>query len=182
MTAMKLYRDYWKHQAKAHPTLAHTDAARVFQVITIEQALGDYRVGVQAQGWIFRLIEPTYRILLDDSGRYRKYMQGGYVVAKWIDFRAADEDTRHQIVDQVEQVNDDLIAKMIADSMNDFPLFNHSLDSNQQISSELVPITGDASYIGIRTIYSWDTGFVNCLLPLEEEGWADEGVTPYPIP
>lgn len=170
------YINYFKWQCENHPDLLHADTpgSRVFEVIDIEEALGDFRGSVKEKDFIFRLIMYTYAPRLEDNN-FRKLMQGGFIVAKNYSSRKT---THLAALLAAEQVTDHIIAKMISDSANGHSLFGNSLDDGSDISVVPVLYTGDGSYAGWRVIFSFSNYFDTCIPGASAPAWLDDGVTP----
>lgn len=179
MKNIQLYYDYWQHQAESHVDLQHSEAdgSRVFEVITIDDALGDFRSGVKKQDFIFRLIK-YYFTVGQNEHQISKELNGGFIVAKWYNPREGKE-ARFAAEVAAERVMNEMIEKMIADSKNGHPLFDHYFDAPQNIRVQNVENTGDGSYTGWMCIYAADQFFSNCTEPSAAR-WADGGLTPLP--
>ena len=183
MYLTNLYRAYFYHQCEAHPALAHQDEVgeRVFQVVGIEEALGDFRTGAKAKGFIFRLINYTYTIGDDGGHETQKQIQGGFIIARHFSGRNIGTPDYYAAMEQSEQVADEIIEKMIADSLNAHPLFYHSLDSRQQINVQPVAITGDANYAGWLCTFQFANFWRNCISDADAPAWSDGGLTPHDL-
>jgi len=149
------YINYFRWQCEHHPDMLHlsTPGNRVFEVIDIEEALGDFRTGVKEKDFIFRLIQYTYNVRVGEDGNPRKYMQGGFIIAKYFGPRSQNHLTA---LSAAELVTDQFIQKMISDSRGGHPLFANRLGDGRDISVSPVVLTGDASYAGWRVIFSFD--------------------------
>lgn len=172
-----LYRNYFKHQATAHPELAHSDAvgSRVFAEIKLEDSFGDFRTAAKAKGYIFRLMDYDYQVGRFDH-EITKRISGGFVVAHF--FQRDKLSDYLSAKNKAETVMDQVIEKMIADSENGHPLFHGSFDANQDITVQPVEYTGDASYVGYRCVFRLSQYWANCTTPIDSVGWTDGGITP----
>jgi len=150
----------------------------VFAIIDIETALGDFRSGAKRQDFIFRLINYTY-VVTQDSHEATKEIQGGFLVAKYCNVNADGPQSYEDAIDAAEVVMDDMIKKMIADSHNGHPLFDHYFDASQDITIQPVNYTGDGTYVGWMCIFRTKQYFGNCLETTSITRWDDNGVTPY---
>jgi hypothetical protein len=177
---ISLYYDYFKHQAENHVLLRHSDEAgnKVFDVIDIETALGDFRSGVKRQDYIFRLINYTY-VITQDTHEATKEIQGGFLIARYYNVNANGPDDYKEAMDAAEIVVDDMIKKMIADSHNGHPLFDHYFDADQDITVQPVNHKGDGTYCGWMCIFRTKQYFGNCLEGTSMTRWDDNGQTPY---
>lgn len=176
----ELYRKYFRHQCVNHPDLLHADAAgsRVFQLIDVEEALGDFRSGAKEKGYIFRLVNYTYQV--GDNGNHEtlKEVQGGFLVAKHFSSRKTGTTDYYTAVQNSERITDDIIEKMFADSRNGHPLWHSSLDSRQQITVQPQTLNTD-SYTGWLVIFRWWYPFRDCITSEEAPDWGDGGKTPF---
>lgn len=177
-----LYIAYFKHQAVNHPDLLHDDAvgSRVFEVITVEEALGDFRTAVAEKNYIMRLMHYTYNVGDRGLNEVRKYIQGGFIIAHYHSDKAGTV-TQLEAMALAEKVVDEIIEKMIADSKAGHPLLYHSLDSKQDITVSPVMYVGDNSYSGwmcLFNIYNW---WRDCITHEDAPAWLDDGVTPFEL-
>lgn len=171
------YYDYFKHQAEAHPSLAHTSTNRVYSLVTLEAALSDLRTDVlDVQGYLLRLIEPTFRFSGQD-GVPHKLIEGGYTIHKYYNRQASGDAAYLQAIADTERVGDDILEKMIADSENGHPLFAGDF-SVPDATSSIRHNTADAGYVGWLYLFSWQIPFGFCV-PATRAEWTDDGLTPY---
>jgi hypothetical protein len=170
------YINYFRWQCANHPDLLHSDEAgsRIFEVIDIDEALGDFRSGVKEKDFIFRLIMYTYSPRLVDNN-FKKQLQGGFIIAKNFSPRKSNHLEASRAA---EEITDHFIAKMISDSANGHSLWMHSLDDGSDISVVPVLLTGDGAYAGWRVIFSFENFFDHCVPGASAPEWLDEGVTP----
>lgn len=175
------YIDYFKHQAETHPDLLHDDASgqRVFALVTVEQAMGDFRTGAQTKATIVRLLEYSY--VVDDQGKSQnaKAMQGGFIVASYYSARSGGDAAYIAAMAKSERIADEIIEKMITDSQAGHPLFDYSLDSRQQIQVNPIRNTGDATYVGFIVLFAYENFFRVCTTHDDAPAWTDGGQTPY---
>lgn len=147
----------------------------------IEEALGDFRAGATTKGYIFRLIDYTYSIANEGNGQVRKTFQGGFVVAHYYSNRNDGSADYHAAKRKAEQVTDEIIEKMIADSINGHPLFNHSFDSRQQINVTPYSAVSGTSYTGYLATFEWTGNFRDCVTSDDAPAWIDGGQTPFSL-
>lgn len=180
-----LYRKYFLHQCENHPDLQHAAVAgsRVFQTIGVEEALGDFRSGAKEKGIIFRLIDYTY--VITDGGsptaQIQKEIQGGFIVAKYYSNRQGGQSEMYEAMDDAERITDEILEKMIADSLNGHPLFNFTLDSRQEFTVNPIGYVGDTSYAGWMALFRFSNHWRNCLSDESAPAWLDDGVTPHEL-
>lgn len=180
MTAEQ-YRAYWLHQAENHPELQHTEESKVFEMISIEEAFGDFRMGAKEKSFILRPIFYTYRVGINtQDGQSLKQAQGGYIIAHYYDPRGGGSQAMLDALDKAERVNDQLMEKIIADSRAGHPLWNRSLDSNQNFNSQPVLLTSGLCYVGYRTVFNFHNAIPLCY-PAEQAEWDDDGLTPHQL-
>ena len=179
MKTIDTYYDYFRHQAANHVDLQHeeTRGNKVFEIIEVDDAIGDFRSGAQHQGFIFRLINYTYRVSFV-THEATKTMQGGFLIAKYYNTDKSGKQAYNDAMVAAEKVVDDIIAKMIVDSENSHPLFNNSFDIDQDISIQPVNQKGDGNYCGWICIFTIDQFFDNCFDP-QPSRWDDGGLTPF---
>lgn len=175
------YRKYFKHQAVHHPDLQHDDASgqRVFEVIDVEEALADFRSISTPKGYLMRLINYTYQIGMNDGADAQKYINGGFIIAKYHSHRRDGEDGFNTAMLQSEKIVDEIIEKMVADSRNGHPLFNRSLDTVNSINVQPKIYTGDSGYSGWICTFNISNYWRNCITHADAPAWTDNGQTPH---
>lgn len=180
MQRIDLYKAYLEHQAANHPDLGHDpdNNVHVFQMIDIEEAFGDFRNKAKSKSYIMRGINYTYEVG-QRQHEHNKYIQGGFLVAKFVSPRGDSSENYYTAMRDAERVTDEIIEKIIADSQNGHPLFEHSLDSNQDFSVAPMRYYGDGSYAGWRCIFSFHNFFRSCIDHADAPAWADNGTTPF---
>ena len=183
MQQADLYRKYFEHQCVNHPDLAHASTAgsRVFEMVSVEEALGDFRSGAKEKGFIFRLLQYTYTVGDDGVHEVKKAMQGGFVIARYFSGRILGTADYYEAMEDAERVIDEMIEKMLADSRAGHPLWYYSLDARQDIIVQPVTVLGDASYTGWLCTFRWSNFFRNCLSDPAAPVWLDEGATPFEL-
>lgn len=179
MKSIQLYYDYFEHQAINHVDLRHADVdgQRVFAIIDIDKALGDFRSGQQPQGYMMRLINYTYSVG-QRTHQMAKELQGGFIIAKNFDPRGLHDEYLAAMV-AAERVMDEVISKMVLDSRNGHPLFDNYFDAEQDVNVQPVLDTGDGTYCGWMCIFTTQQFFSNCSNP-DPDRWDDGGTTPLP--
>jgi len=179
MKTIQVLYDYFLHNCESHVDLAHdmSSGNRVFQLVSVEQALGDFRSGAQHQGYLVRLIEYTYGITQLEH-EATKEIQFGFIVAKYFREDADGSSAYVAAMSSAERVMDDFLAKMVADSRNGHPLFDHYFDSRQDVNVQPVLHTGDGNYCGWMAIVRTPQYFEHCYTPAPDR-WTDGGLTPY---
>jgi len=173
MIVIELYHNYFKYQAENHSELLHDDQSdnRVFAQIDIEESFGDFRTGAKEKDFIMRLIEPTTETSGEES-----LITGGFIIAHYHSDKNEGSEGYLNALKKSEKVTKDVIRRIIHDSREGHPLFNYSLDSKQDFSSQTVTHIGDGSYSGWRTVFSFNTFFDQCQ---NEEAYSDDGQTPH---
>lgn len=155
------YRKYLLHQAKNHPALLHTEGSRVFQMIGVQEAIGDFRSNIQEKGFIMRGIWYTYGF--NFSGNIEKSMTGGFIVAKYHSHRAGGKDSFFEAMRDSEKVVDQIIAKMINDSRNGHPLFNYSLNDPTSFNIQAKHNAGEVGYSGYLATFQFNSFWNECM-------------------
>lgn len=180
MTFADVYNAYFEHQAINHPDLLHDPASgqRVFSIISLEEALGDFRSGTKEKGPIMRLIEYSYTT--SDFGQHevRKRIEGGFIIAHYHSARAGGSEDYLQAMVKSERICDEVIEKMIGDSKAGHPLFYYSFSSRQDVAVNPTRFIGDACYSGYMCLFSFSNYFRACPDGEDAPAWLDGGVTP----
>ena len=146
----QLYHDYFLWLCQLHPSLAHSDTQRVFEMVSVEEALGDFRGKVSSTGFYFRLVDYTWGVGEKGGFQFQK-KQGAFIVGKKIAVRDAPAAARITARNQCETICNDFISHMIADSRNGHPLFSNQSDELSDLKINVQPLlpTGDGSYEGL---------------------------------
>lgn len=173
------YRNYFLHQAENHPALLHAPDNLVFELVTLDEALGDLRSeNIPEKGYIMRLLEPTYRIFRDEDGQLHKLIEGGFGIYRHYDVGTAGPASYYAAMEGSEEIVDNMVEKMVADSQNGHPAFQSSIDSAFQASVESRNKTGDSGFAGWLCLFSYSPIF-NVCNPAAGTAWLDNGTTPY---
>jgi len=177
------YRKYFLHQAINHPDLAHYDmpGQRIFEVIDVEEALGDLRTNGKANSFIFRLINYTYQIGDNFTGNAQKFINGGFIIAHYHSNRKDGQDGFFDAMLKSEKVTDEIIEKMIADSNAGHPFLNYSLNTAEGISVQPKIATGDVGYSGYLCTFHISNYWRNCITHADAPDWIDGGQTPFEL-
>lgn len=178
MQLSELYPAYFLHQCENHPDLQHQDSAKVFGMIDVEEAFGDFRQGVKEKGYLFRLINFTYAVTAEGQMDIGKMLTGGWIIAKYFSPRAGGETEFRAALADCERINDSFIEKIVTDSRNGHPLWFYSMDSEPEFRSQSLQLTGDGAYCGWRTVFTWYNSFTICD-PADQVEWLDGGITPH---
>lgn len=181
VTLNDTYEKYFLHQAINHPDLGHTDDSKVFEVITVDDAFGDFRDRVKEKGFIFRLINYTYRISDKHSADAMKIVEGAFFIAKYHSERSGGAAAQKLAMTESERIVDEIIEKMIADSNAGHPLFYYSLNTAQNINVTPKINTGDGGYSGWICSFSFANHWRNCLSHPDAPAWTDGGATPHEL-
>ncbi len=169
-----MYRNYFKHQAETHPALLHTSSNRVFAVVRSDAAYGDLRSKVKEKDFVFRLLEYTYQY---DDVPARKRIRGGFMVAKFYSQREGDDAAYFAAIEAAEEVVDDLVDKLFADSANGHPLFGQDFSLTNELVVTPVHNGGDGSYTGFEVLFTLRPGWPE---RCGSVAWTDGGLTPLP--
>jgi len=157
------------------------DKDKVFEMMSVEEAVGDFRTSIKEKGFIMRGIHYTYSISDDTTGNVAKKLTCGFVIAKYHSSRTGGKEAFQQVMVDTEKVVDEIIEKMIADSNNGHPLFYYSLNTAQTISVIPKISTGDAGYSGWLCTFRIANHWRNCITHENAPDWADGGKTPFEI-
>lgn len=152
----QLYVNYFKWLCQLHPALLHQDGDKVFEVVSVEEAVGDFRGQVSAGGYFFRLIDYTWGAAETGNFQYQR-KQGGFIIGKKLNIRNEGAAARIICRNQVETMVNDFIAHMLADSQNGHPLFGGNADNLEglNINCQAMLNTGDGSYDGLLCTFEF---------------------------
>lgn len=175
----ELYRFYFKTLCELHPDLHHLDTDRVFEVIHIEEAFGDFRKLVQEKGFIFRLIYPTYSFSNQGSDGHRQ-MQCAFLLAKSYSNRKEGKAGFFTALEACRKVADDFVVKILEDSRQGYPLFAYSANKPGELNwnAQVHNPTGDATYTGLLCTFQLSEPFPVCLSDHANDTWRE----PTPVP
>lgn len=167
----KLYRKYFERLCAVHPELLHVDenGKKVFEMIGIEEAYGDFRVNVVEKGYIFRLITYTWSLIGHDFPRRKPI--GGFIIAKYNSSRQGGTPAFFKAMEDSERLCVLFAAKILADSANGHPLFSYSVNIVDELGFNASPLlkTGDGSYSGWLCTFHYSNEFQVCLDDAPEE-------------
>lgn len=152
----QLYHDYFFWLCHLHPAFAHSNAQRVFELVSVDEAFGDYRGHASKSGFIFRLIDYTWGI--DEIGDFHfQRKRGGFIVAKNMKTRDALPAVRITARNQCETIINDFITHMLADSNNGHPMFSGNQDEPGKLRVNVTPALniGDGTYDGAMCTYDF---------------------------
>ncbi|PHN06948.1 hypothetical protein [Flavilitoribacter nigricans] len=181
MKSEDLYIAYFKHQAVNHPDILHqdVDGQKAFETVDIDEGLDQQRTQVKIGGYLLQLFHYTYRIGQSSStGEVRKFIQGGFKIARHYEPRADGQDGYNEALRDAERVTDEVLEKMFADSINGHPLFYWSLNVDQDISVTTEPRYSNGSYAAKVCIFSFSQHWRNCITHDDAPAWLDGGETP----
>lgn len=171
------YYKYFKHQAETHPEILHTATSKAFELISVEEAFGDFRT-IGKKGVVLRLLEFSYSF--QENGMPLKYTTGGFLILKNHSSREDGATGFNAAMITTETVTDDIIQKMIADSQNNHPLFKYSLNTADKINVQMAINKGDIGYSGFICTFTIAPYWRACLAEdPETPAWTDGGVTPH---
>ena len=162
------YRKYLEHQAVNHPALLHTEGSKVFEMIGIQDALGDFRSVGQEKGFIMRGIWYTYGFGFAHESVKR--MMGGFIIAKHYSNRVGGKKSLFEAMRDSEKVADEIIAKMVKDSKNGHPLFYHSFNHPSRANVQPKFNAGEVGYSGYLVTFEISSHWNECAV-LDVENW-----------
>jgi len=173
---------YFRYLCEQHPLLNHSEAvgSRIFEVVAYEDAFSDFRTAAMEKAFFVRFVLPTMRFERKDNNA-RKVYQAGLMVGR---FYSRREDAKEEIVEAwaaAEQVADDFMARIIADSNNGYPLFSAAVSTVDRlnVNGDFLDIQGDGSYAAV--LYLFDIAAFRCLDPTGDDfaAWMDGGLTDF---
>lgn len=183
MTFEDSYINYFRHQAENHPDILHQDVEglRTFDAISIEEAMiTGLRSGVKPGQTVLKAINYTYNILRPGTDMLKR-IRAGFMVACYYSPRNSTQTQFIEALTTAERITDELIEKMLADSENGHPLFNYSLDSDQDIHVSTMPMKPEGNYIAKICMVSFDQFWRNCITHPDAPAWLDGGLTPFEL-
>jgi len=157
---------FMERYAPTAKDLASRDVVSRSMTVEIREGRG---TGTE-KDYIMRGFHYTYNV--QDDGQGRKYIQGGFMVAKYYSSSEGGTDAMLAALDDAEAVVDEIVEKMVTDSRAGHPLFLHSLDSAQQINVRPRPLVGD-NYAGWMCFFDFFNFFRVCLTDAGALAWAD---------
>jgi len=155
--------------------------AKVFETVNVDEALGDFRGNVQAKGFIFRLIDYTYRVADNEANDPQKLVNGAFLVAHHFSSRSGGKESYNLAKDNSEKIVDELIEKMIGDSQDGHPLFYYSMNTANNIHITPIANTGDSGYVGWICDFFFNNHFPICPGQSTDPAWIDGGTTPHDL-
>ena len=191
------YRKYLEYQAVNHPALLHKEDSKVFQMVGIQEAVGDFRSIGQEKGFMMRGIWYTYGFGF--SHEIRKIKTGGFIIAKYHSQRNGGSNSLFEAMRDAEKVVDEIIARMIKDSQDGHPLFNHSINDPSKFNIQPKFNSGEVGYSGFIVTFQFSSFWNECAMDewatSEDEAWVtsdgeawsfdtatqwmDDGLTPH---
>jgi hypothetical protein len=175
------YVSYFKYLCEKHPDLLHAEQSgeRVFEVISSEEAVGDFRAGAKGKSFIVRLILPGGTAGGDESNAYVD-LRGGFVIARYHSDRKDGKSAQLDALAESYRIGTEFLARMMSDSNAGVPLFGFSAGTLEAMSPGVQPrlLVGDALYSGWIFTFRWSRSFVGCLGSPAAPEWTDGGVHP----
>ena len=165
MALIKDYIDYFRTLAEQHPALLHTPERRVFEVVSVEEAWGDYRTRQKEKDFTMRLVLPSGGLADGEQSDPMVDAMGGFVIAKYWDKRNEGDAALLEALDLSWEVGQDLVERIIHDSNQGHPLWYFSVNSPAALELSWQPkiYTGDAQYAGWMFIFKWHAPLRNCI-------------------
>lgn len=159
----KDYISYFENLCETNTDLLHSDSNHIFQSISLEEAMGEFRNKLKEKSFAFRLIRYTSDVSSSRNYDEAIQKQGGFYIMH--SFKRGDKNDMNNAMDKCEKVGWEFISKMIQDSRGSHELFNYSFDNGQSVNAVPVPITGDNSYTGWLFTFTFSTFFNACINP-----------------
>lgn len=168
----ELYKFYFQKLCELHPQLLHSDTNKVFRLIHVEEAFGDFRNEIPEKKYFFRLIIPTYGFT-DQGSDGRRKMQCGFLIGKYFDKRTQGESGYVDALENCRTIADDFFEKMIEDSRLGYPLFNHGSNKPSDLNwnAQVQNSTGDGTYAGLICTFEIEQGVVICIDQHNDDTW-----------
>jgi hypothetical protein len=167
------YEAYFKSLCVNHPDLQHANVngSKVFRMMHIEEALGDFRSGAKEKGLIFRLINYTFEVKDNYTADQMRGKQGAFIIAAG--HGKGDSVAQIEAMAQSERILMEFIERMIQDSQEGHPLFYYTLNTAKGVHVQPMTFIGDATYSGWMAIFDFGDHVPSCI---EREGgpvWLD---------
>jgi hypothetical protein len=113
----------------------------------------------------------------EDANHQNNYF-GGFIVLK----KASRRDTKKKLfwkgIAEAEDICNDILNRMVADSNNKHPLFSRSIDRIDKTKSRKLERNGKDNWVGFLCTFSFHNILTICPDPTV---WADGGLTPHNI-
>jgi hypothetical protein len=182
MQYTRSFVDYMRYLCQKNALLKHQDTVgnKVFAVINLDEANGDFRTGASDDGYIFRLIVPKYSIAGDASDP-RKEWTGMFLIAKLTSDRSDSDLDKIDALSLVDSIGDTFALRMSRDSQAGHPLFNHSVDDITLLKFMAIPkLYTSGNYQGRLFSFSLQNAYTTCDNKMPHLGaWMDTGTTPF---
>ncbi len=179
MNLFETYHTYFQQLAVEHPDILHTPERKAFEMIGVEEAVGDFRT-VGKKGVIMRLLEFSYSI--DLTNEPLKRTTAGFMVLNYHSSRKAGSQGFIDAIKTAEAVTRDIIQRMIYDSLDGHILFRHSLTSSDDLNVGMAINKGDIGYSGFLCTYTAIPAWRDCFEEdAETPAWVDGGLTPHEL-
>jgi len=172
----ELYRKYFEYQAIKNPELLHTEDSKVFEMVSFDEAMGDFRTAVKGKASIIRLMNYTYRFYFSDQ--LNKIMVGGYFIGSYHSNRKGGSESFNAAMEKSEKINDMILKRMAVDSSAGHPLFHYSLNTLENVNSQPKVYAGDVGYSGYITTFPISALWDSCPDTPTDAGYGDGGKTP----
>lgn len=172
MDLFKTYHDYFEALAIVHPDIAHKIDDRIaFELISVEEAFGKFRSTVPRTGSIIRLLEYSHIFTQDDQ--ILRDVQGGFFVLTRHSEREGGKTEFYDAMHQSDKVAHTLIHKMISDSREGHPLFDHSLNAANSFRVNQAIRAGDINWSGFIVNFNFKPIWDVCISddPFVTAGW-----------
>lgn len=181
MTQQTLYFNYFKAVAINHVALAHSDARgqQVFDYADIESAFGKLRDGTKPQAWIMRLVMPR-RSFRRENDVTQRVLDGGFLLAKYADARLRGDQAIIDAQDEVLEVADQIVERIVGDSRNGHPLFCYAADRADRLAWNAIAQAnvGDGNYHGYFCTFEIANSF-DSVGVCNPDAWTDGGLTDF---
>lgn len=174
-----IYRKYFEHQYNSHPDMggAAADVRGGFQVVSLEEALGEFRSDLARDQIIMRISNYSYTVNDNTADDAQKMCQAAILILQGHSSRSEDPADYYRAMERTEKVTDELIEKMIADSRNGHPLFNYSINTVANVNVSPRENYGDGK-CGWLLVFRFNNHFRNCVQSEDAPAWTDGGLTP----
>jgi len=161
----KKYYNYFEHNVKLHSELSPSSKAKgVFEMLTVEEALGAFRSSLKESKYVFRLLEPTWSLIGEDAQGMQE-VEAGFIIAKKGSDRNKGKTHYIDSIASCEAIAHEFANKIMLDSNDGHPLFNYSVNTLKELKwhCQTMRKVGDGSFDGVIASFSFLMDFDTCI-------------------
>lgn len=171
------YIAYFRYLCEKHPDLLHAEQSgnRIFDVIALETAMGDFRTGIKAKDFAVRLVLPGGSAGGEVSNAFLS-LTGGFVVMKSYSERK-DGASKLDALNDSLLIAQDFLARMQHDSSLGVGPFAYGLNTLDAMQPGIQPRVAETSdfYAGWLVTFKFSQKITVCLGSPTAPAWTDGG-------